>query len=69
MGKEISVQDLLNEDAKLSNKGMGKEHPFRKIILAEIRQRRGTVEPLCFGEDDCSTDMLVRCPWRMDCGE
>ena len=62
------IQELLNEEAKMSNKGMDKEHPFRKIILTEIRQLRGTVPPHCFGEDDCSTMMLVRCPWRMDCG-
>jgi hypothetical protein len=62
------IQELLNEEAKMSNKGMDKEHPFRKIVLTEIRQLRGTVPPHCFGEDDCSTMMLVRCPWRMDCG-
>lgn len=63
-----SIQDLLNEECKMSNNGMGKEHPFRKIILEEIRQRRGNAQPACFGEDDCSTNMLSQCPWRMDCG-
>lgn len=67
-GSIVSIQDLLNEEAKMSNKGMDKEHPFRKIILEEIRQRRGTEAPFCFGEDDCSTSMLSTCPWRMDCG-
>jgi hypothetical protein len=62
------LQELLNEEAKMSNKGMDKEHPFRKIILEEIRQRRGQTVPACFGEDDCSTSMLSRCPFRMDCG-
>lgn len=63
-----SVQELLNQEAKMSNEGMDKDHPFRKIILEEIRQRRGTEPPGCFGEDDCSTAILSRCPWRMDCG-
>lgn len=62
------LQELLNEEAKMSNKGMDKEHPFRKIILEEIRQRRSEIAPACFGEDDCSTSMLSRCPFRMDCG-
>jgi hypothetical protein len=62
------IQELLNEEAKMSNKGMDKEHPFRKIILTEIRQLRGTVPPHCFGEDDCSTTILSQCPFRMDCG-
>lgn len=63
-----TIQELLNEEAKMSNNGMDKEHPFRKIILEEIRVRRGETQPGCFGEDDCSTNMLSRCPWRMDCG-
>jgi len=62
------IQELLNEEAKMSNKGMTKEHPFRKIILEEIRQLRGTEAPACFGEDDCSTTILSMCPFRMDCG-
>jgi hypothetical protein len=67
-GSITHIQSLLNEEAKLSNKGMDKEHPFRKIILAEIRQLRGTEAPVCFGEDDCSTLILSQCPFRMDCG-
>jgi hypothetical protein len=63
-----SMQDLLNQEAKMSNEGMTAEHPFRKIILEEIRSRRGAVAPVCWGQDDCSTAMLVRCPWRIDCG-
>lgn len=63
-----TIQELLNQEAKLSNQGMGKDHSFRKIVLEEIRQRRGTEAPVCFGEDDCSTNMLSQCPWRMDCG-
>jgi len=62
------IQELLNEEAKMANNGMDKEHPFRKIILTEIRQLRGDVTPACFGEDDCSTHILSMCPFRMDCG-
>ena len=63
------IQDLLDEEAKMSNNGMSKDHPFRKIILEEIRQRRGEPVPGCFGHDDCSTSVLSQCPFRMDCGE
>lgn len=62
------IQELLNEEAKMSNKGMDKEHPFRKIVLEEIRQLRGFPPPACFGQDDCSTTILSQCPFRMDCG-
>jgi hypothetical protein len=62
------IQELLNEEAKMSNNGMDKEHPFRKIILEEIRQLRGAEVPACFGHDDCSTTVLSQCPFRMDCG-
>ena len=63
------VQELLDQEAQMSNEGMGKDHPFRKIILEEIRSLRNEDHrPVCFGEDDCSTNMLMRCPWRYDCG-
>lgn len=62
-----TIQELLDQEAKLSNSGYG-DSDFRKIVLEEIRQRRGTEPPACFGEDDCSTNILMRCPWRMDCG-
>lgn len=25
--------------------------------------------PVCFGQDDCSTYMLSRCPWSKECGD
>ena len=36
-----------------------------------IKQKRGpsTNAPPCWGTDDCSTAVLVGCPWRIDCGE
>lgn len=60
------LQDLLNQEAKLSNAGKG-DSDERQKILTVIRLKRGPA-PWCFGEDDCSTNMLSTCPWRMDCG-
>lgn len=64
----ITLQELLNKEAKLSNAGKG-DSQERKDILKEIRIiRKNMHQPLCFGQDDCSTNMLSKCPWRMDCG-
>lgn len=60
------IQDLLDKEAVLSNRGQNNE--FRLMIHAEIKQLRGSESPPCWGEDDCSTDVLMRCPWRIDCG-
>lgn len=62
----INLQDLLNQEARLSNAGQG-DSEERQKILTVIRLKRG-VPPVCFGEDDCSTNALSQCPWRMDCG-
>ena len=63
-----SLQDLLNKEAKLSNTGKG-DSEERKQIHTVIRLKRNEAQrPSCFGEDDCSTTMLSRCPWRIDCG-
>ena len=63
------IQDLLNREAKLSNSGLG-DSPERQQLLTTIRlMRDDQYRPACFGEDDCSTNMLSQCPWRMDCGE
>lgn len=64
---EIShIQKLLDKEASMSNAGQNND--FRKIIHIEIKQLRGHDSPSCWGEDDCSTNMLMRCPWRIDCG-
>lgn len=63
------VQELLNQDARMSNEGIAKDNDLRIIVQEEIRGLRGHIPPPCWGEDDCSTDSLVRCPWRIDCGE
>lgn len=60
------IQELLDKEAELSNRGQNND--FRWIIHAEIKQLRGTDAPACWGEDDCSTSILSRCPWRIDCG-
>jgi hypothetical protein len=64
----MSLQNLLDEEATLSNEGKG-DSLERKQILMIIRLTRDEANrPPCFGEDDCSTEILSRCPWRMDCG-
>lgn len=65
---DMSIQDLLNKEAKLSNSGNG-DSPERLDIIKVIRRKRDKLfMPLCFGQDDCSTNMLSKCAWRMDCG-
>lgn len=62
------LQELLDKEVKLSNDGFG-DSKERQEILKVIRvMRKGLHQPLCFGQDDCSTNMLSKCPWRMDCG-
>lgn len=63
------IQDLLDQEAALSNSGLKNDHLFKKIIIEEIKSLRGSLAPSCFGEDDCSTAILSVCPWRIDCGE
>ena len=60
------IQQLLDKEAELSNRGQ--DNDFRWMVHAEIKQLRGNLPPACWGEDDCSTEILMRCPWRIDCG-
>lgn len=55
-----TLQELLDESARLSN--------AKYLVDEEIKKRRGTNHPPCWGSDDCSTLMLMTCPWRIDCG-
>ena len=55
------IQILLDKEANLSNR--------RYHILQQIKAQRGTEPPHCSGLDDCSTNVLSQCPWRIDCGE
>lgn len=66
--KSTELQTLLNEEARLCNTGHGdsKERAELHTLIRLIRS--DSPEPSCFGEDDCSTMVLARCPWRMDCG-
>lgn len=61
------LQELLNKEAELSNRGKG-DSEERKQIHTLIRLKRLNPAPHCFGYDDCSTMSLSVCPWRMDCG-
>ena len=62
-----TIQELLDKEAELANTGHSKSE-FRIIIHEEIKSLRGHDAPVCWGEDDCSTSILMRCPWRIDCG-
>jgi hypothetical protein len=62
------LQDLLDQEARLSNDGK-REGEERQQILTMIRLMRDeTQRPDCFGHDDCSTWALIHCPWRNECG-
>lgn len=61
------IQELLNLEATLSNEGHGNCQE-RLDAHQQIKQLRGDAPMPCWGEDDCSTNFLMRCPWRIDCG-
>lgn len=63
------LQDLLDKEARLSNKGEANGTERQQILTAIRLMRDENFRPPCFGEDDCSTSVLMRCPWRFDCGE
>jgi len=65
--KDPTIQDLLDKEAEMSNNGHGKS-VLRIILHEDIKSRRGNNPPPCWGEDDCSTAVLMTCPWRIDCG-
>lgn len=62
------IQELLNQEANLSNLGQGDSVDRQKILTAIRLLRDESSRPPCFGDDDCSTMVLMRCPWRFDCG-
>ncbi len=63
---DMSIQMLLDSQAAFSNAGRHEENEAVKVL---IRHRtKDQQPPHCFGEDDCSTNMLSRCAWRIDCG-
>ena len=59
MDNAETVQELLDKEAILCNE--------RIAVHNKIKQMRGEEPPVCWGHDDCSTNILMRCPWRIDC--
>jgi hypothetical protein len=53
------IQVLLDKEASLANR--------RSLVHKQIVVLRGTEPPVCWGMDDCSTNILSQCPWRIDC--
>ena len=63
----MDIQELLDKEARLFNEGRPANE--RYAILKQIKLLRGDEPPHCWGQDDCSMLMLIRCPWRIDCEE
>lgn len=53
------IQTLLNKEASLANR--------RSLVHKQIAILRGEEPPVCWGNDDCSTNIMSQCPWRIDC--
>jgi hypothetical protein len=53
------VQELLDKEASLANR--------RDLVHKQIKVLRGIHPPVCWGNDDCSTNIMSQCPWRIDC--
>jgi hypothetical protein len=64
----ITLQQLLDQEAELSNTGQRDSPERKKILTAIVLMRDESYRPVCYGEDDCSTLMLSQCAWRMTCG-
>lgn len=64
----MSIQDMLDKEATLSNAGQGQSDERQQLLTMIRLKRNEQYRPPCFGEDDCSTSILSRCAWRMDCG-
>ena len=55
----MNIQELLDKEANLGNR--------RIMIHKQIKAERGDTPPTCWGIDDCSTQIMSACPWRIDC--
>jgi hypothetical protein len=53
------IQELLDKEANLANR--------RDLVHKQIKVMRGEIVPPCWGNDDCSTNIMSKCPWRIDC--
>lgn len=63
------VLELLWEHNRLANEAYYSGSDIDLSDLkTKIKQLRGTISPPCWGDDDCSTQMLSSCPWSIDCG-
>jgi hypothetical protein len=63
-----TLQQLLDQEAELSNAGQGGGEQRKQILTAIILMRDESHRPVCYGQDDCSTRVLSQCAWRMSCG-
>lgn len=69
MSNNVELQKLLDEEARLSNIAYQNNTTVDlSLIHNKIKEMRGNNPPPCWGDDDCSTEFLMRCPWRIDCG-
>ena len=64
----MNLQELLDKEATLANTGKAESKERMEIHTLIRIARDERYRPPCFGQDDCSTEMLMRCPWRIDCG-
>lgn len=69
------LQTLLDIEAYSSNisfktNGETKEYAIKihQLVCSLIEDKRKPNPPVCYGQDDCSTNILSKCPWRMTCG-
>lgn len=53
------IQALLDKEANLANR--------RYHVHQQIKVLRGEEPPRCWGNDDCSANIMSQCPWRIDC--
>ena len=70
------LQVLLNAEAQLGN--VMYNHTLVPAIRAELTDTQKMLHrqiecllgpaPACYGQDDCSANILSKCPWRMTCG-
>ena len=57
----MNIQELLDKEASLGNR--------RYHVIQQIKAERGAEPPRCWGMDDCSTQIMSTCPWRIDCSD
>lgn len=57
----MDIQELLDLEANLANTRLD----VHKLIKEE--RAKLSPPPPCWGHDDCSTNILMCCPWRIDC--